>query len=214
VIRAFLQLAAWCAAFWLAIWLHARREPRLRARVRFALALAVGALLARVGHSLLFADPSRMLDPREGFSVLFLPLAVLALAPSPAAFSALPLALAVARLGCLVAGCCRGADGEPLPLVEASALALLAPILSRGAPEDQAPRFVFAFGGLRLLESPWRPPVPSGAAATPELVALGWIALGALLLGVRRCRRLVTKPWRLEHGSAPQGGPHSTHPVT
>jgi len=214
VIRAFLQLAAWCAAFWLAVWLHARREPGPRARMRFALALGLGALLARIGHSVLFGGAGRMLDPREGFSVLFLPIGVLAFEPSPAAFSALPLALAMARLGCLVAGCCRGVGGEPLPLVEASVLALLPPILSRGAPEDHAGRFAFAFGGLRLFESPWRAPVPGGAVATPELVAFAWIGVGALLLGLRRCRRLVTKLWRLKHASEPQAGPHSTHAVT
>jgi hypothetical protein len=213
VIPAFFQLAAWCAAFWLAIGLHSRREPRRRARVQFALALGLGALLARVGHSLLFEVASPLLDPRDRFSVLFLPLGVLALAPSPAAFSALPLALALARLGCLAAGCCRGAAGEPLPLFEASALALLHPILARGDPDAIARRFAFAFGGLRLLESPWRSPVPRGAAATPELVALGWIALGALLLVARR-RNSVTNRRRLTHASSALGGPHSTHPVT
>jgi len=207
VIPAFLQLAAWCAAFWLAVSLHARREPRRRERAWFALALGLGAVIARVGHSLLFGGAGRMLDPREGFSVLFLPLGVFALAPSPVAFSALPLALAVARLGCLAAGCCHGLGGEPLPLFEASALALLHPIVARGAPEAAAGRFAFAFGGLRLLESPWRPPVPAGAVATPALVALGWIGLGALLLGARRCRHLVTKRWRVTHASAPPGGP-------
>ena len=211
--RTFVQLAAWCAAFWLAVGLHARREPCRRARARFALALALGALLARVGHNLLFEDGGRMLDPRQSFSVLFLPLGVLALAPTSAAFSALPLALAMARLGCLAAGCCRGVGGEPLPLVEASALAVLHQVLARGDPEAVAGRFAFAFGGLRLLESPWRPPVPAGTVATPELVALGWIALGALLL-VARQRSLVTKRRRSTYASASQGCPHSRHPVT
>ena len=202
---AFFQLAAWCAAFWLAVAMHARREPRPRARVQFALALALGALLARIGHGLLFEAAGRVLDPRESFSVLFLPVGLLALAPTPAAFSALPLALATARLGCLAAGCCRGAGGEPLPIFEATAFALLHPILARGEPEAAAGRFVFAFGGLRLLESPWRPPVPAGAAATPELVALGWIALGALLLA--RQRISVTNRRRSTHSSASPGGP-------
>ena len=211
--RAFVQLAAWCAAFWLAVGLHARREPRRRARARFALALALGALLARVGHNLLFEDGGRMLDPRQSFSVLFLPLGVLALAPTSAAFSALPLALAMARLGCLAAGCCRGVGGEPLPLFEASALALLHPMLACGEPDAAAARFALAFGALRLLERPWRPPVPAVAAATPETVALGWMALGALLLAARR-RNLVTNRWRSTHASSSPGGPHSTHPVT
>jgi hypothetical protein len=213
VTRAVLQLAAWCAAFWLAALLHTRREPRRCARVRFAVALGLGALLARVGHGLLFESAGRALDLRESFSVLFLPLGVVALAPSPAAFSALPLALAIARLGCVAAGCCRGVGGEPLPLFEASALALLHPILARGDEDAAAGRFAFAFGGLRLLESPWRPAVAGGAAATPELVALGWIALGALLLTARQ-RRSVTKRRRSTHASASLRRPHSRHPVS
>jgi hypothetical protein len=214
VIPAFLQLAAWCGAFWLAVWLHGRREPRRRARVRFVLALGLGAVLARIGHSLLFGGADRILHAGASFSILFLPLGVLALAPSSAAFASLPLALAVARLGCLPAGCCRGAGGEPLPLVEASALAVLHSILARGAPDAVAERFAFAFGGFRLLESPWRGPVPAGAAATPEVVALCWIGIGALLLAARRSRTLVTERRRSTHASASLAGPHSTHPVT
>jgi hypothetical protein len=214
VIPAVFQLAAWCAAFWLAVWLHARREPRVRERVRFALALGLGAGLARVGQSALFGSADRILDAGASFSLLFLPVGVLVLAPSSAAFASLPLALAVARLGCLPAGCCRGVGGQPLPLVEAAALALLHSALARGAPDAVVERFAFAFGGFRLLETPWRPPVPAGAAATPELVAVCWIGLGALLLGARRCRALVTKPRRSKHASASLGEPHSTHPVT
>jgi len=212
VTRAFLQLAAWCAAFWLAVWLHARREPHPRARLRFAFALGLGALLARVGQGLLFEGAGRILDLRDAFSILFQPLGVFALAPSSATVSALPLALATARLGCLAAGCCRGAGGEPLPLFEASALALLHPILARSEPRAVAGRFAFAFGGLRLLESPWRPPVRA-AAATPEVVALGWIALGAMLLTA--CwRNSVTNRRILTHASPPLSGPHSSHRVT
>jgi hypothetical protein len=213
VTRSFFQLAAWCAAFWLAVGLHARREPRGRARVRFAFALGLGAVLARLGDSVLFEGGGRMLDPRESFSVLFLPLGVLAIAPSAAGFAALPLALAMARLGCVAAGCCRGVGGEPLPIFEASTLALLHPILARAEPEAVAGRFAFAFGALRLLESPWRPPVPAGALATPELVALGWIGVGALLLAVRQ-RNSVTNRRRSTHASASTRGPHSTHPVS
>ena len=204
-----LQLAAWCAAFWLALWLHARHTDSPRERARFALSLGFGALLARAGHSLLWGDPARMLEPGESFSLLFMPLGVLALIPRPAAFASLPLALALARLGCLPAGCCRGAAGEPLPLFEAIALALLHLFLARGAPEAAAERFAFAFGGLRLAQTPWRPRgglEGPAALATPELVALGWIGLGMLLVAARRRRRSVTKRQRLAHASGTPRG--------
>lgn len=196
-----LQLAAWSAAFWLALWLHARRTADPVQRARFALALGVGALFARAGHSLLWSHPMRVLQPGDGFSILFLPLAVFWLAPHPAAFSSLPLALALARLGCLFAGCCRGVSGESLPLFEATALAAVHGLLARGEPRAAAERFAFAFGGLRLVQTPWRPQPPlAGAVPTPELVALGWVAIGALCWRRRR-RRSVTKRRRLAHAS-------------
>jgi hypothetical protein len=203
VIGGALQLVAWCAAFWLALWVYARRSPDRR--LRFALALGLGALLARAGHSLLWGEPARLLHPGEGFSVLFLPLGVLCLSPDAAAFASLPLALALARLGCLPAGCCRGAAGEPLPLFEAAALAALHPLLARGDPEATAERFALAFGAVRLAQAPWRPHAAqagAGAFATPELVALCWLALGILLWAARGRRASVTKSRRFRHASA------------
>jgi hypothetical protein len=204
VTRAVLQIAAWCAAFWLALWLHARRTRDPRERMRFAWALGVGALLARAGHAVLWGEAGRIAEPSAAFSVLFFPLGVLWLAPHAAAFASLPLALATARLGCIAAGCCRGAAGEPLPFFEATAWVAVHLVLARGDPTRIPERFAFAFGGLRLAEAPWRPPV-GAAVVTPELVALLWIAVGAWLR-VRRQRESVTNMKRFPHASPTPGG--------
>lgn len=199
-----LQIAAWCAAFWLAVGLHARRSGEPLAHARFVAALGVGALLARAGHGLLWGEPGRMLEPGAEFSILFLPFGVLALAPHAAAFASLPLALALARLGCLPAGCCRGSAGELLPAFEATAWVAVHLVLAHGAPERVTERFAFAFGGLRLAQTPWRPPV--SALVTPELVAVVWIGVGAVLRSVRLRRASVTKPQRFPHASPTAGG--------
>ncbi len=192
------QLVAWSAAFWLALRLHARRQPGNS--TRFALALLLGAALARVGFALLWGRPQHGLDASEGVSVLFVPLGLLLIRSGPAAFASLPLPLAVARLGCLAAGCCRGAAGERLPLYEAAILVALHAALARGALEAAPERFAWAFGGLRLAQSPWRPRVETpllAGFATPDAVALGWIAVGAVL-AAHRC---VTKSRRFPHAS-------------
>lgn len=199
--RAFLQLGAWNAAFWLALWLYGRRAG---GSARFALSLVCGALLARVGPALLWGEPTRLLDARQGVSVLFVPLGVLWIRPLPAALASLPLPLALARLGCLAAGCCRGSFGERLPLYEAAALVLLHVGLARGSRAAVPERFALAWGALRLAESPWRVRIPAalgaGTLATPEAVAFGWIAIGAALGLCRRVDR-VTNRRRFAHAS-------------
>lgn len=191
------QLAGWSAAFWLALGLHARLGSG--SRPRFALALLLGAALAGGGPALLWSRAPQGLDPGT-VSVLFVPLGLLLLRTDPGAFASLPLPLAVARIGCLAAGCCRGTSGELLPLYEATLLAVLHGALARGALAVAPERFAWTFGGLRLAESRWRPRVedaPLAGLATPEAVALGWIAVGTLLAA----RRRVTKPGRIRHAS-------------
>jgi hypothetical protein len=78
--------------------------------------------------------------------------------------------------------------------------------LARSTPERVAERFAFAFGGLRLAQAPWRPPIRAGSVATPELVALAWMGVGALLWMVRRQRASVTKTQRFTHASPTTGG--------
>jgi hypothetical protein len=211
VSAAALQLAAWCAAFWLALALHARSGADARARARFALGLFAGALLARAGHSLVWGEVGRMLEPAAAFSVFFLPLGVLALAPHSAALASLPLPLALARLGCLAAGCCRGAAGEPLPVFESAGWVALHLGLARTGPDRVTERFAVGFGFLRLAQAPWRPPAAATALATPELVALLWVTAGALLCARRRQRERVTKSQRFPHAfPSPGGVPCST----
>lgn len=178
---AHLQLLAVCAAFWLALWQHDRRAPGRAAR--FAGALLVGAGLARAGHVIAFeGTPRALLAPEAGASILFVPLGVLLLTPTPAAFASLPLPLAVARLGCLAAGCCRGADGEPLALVEAAALLALHRALERVPPRRTPAMFALAFGAIRLLEQPWRTAPECGFAwLAPTEVAVAWLAVGLAL---------------------------------
>lgn len=199
-----LQLVAWSAAFWLALRLEARRPAASPAR--FALALLLGAVLARAGHALLWGRPQHGLAAGEAVSVLFVPLGLLLVGSGPGTFASLPLPLAVARLGCLAAGCCRGASGEWLPLYEAAFLVALHGALARGTLAAAPERFAWTFGGLRLAEAPWRPGVetaPLGGFVTPEAVALGWIAVGSVLAA----HRSVTKSGRFPHASVTPAQP-------
>jgi hypothetical protein len=174
------QLLLVAAAGGLALALHARRAPGREAR--FALALVLGVGLARAGDALGFQDRSDLLLAASGgFSVLFVPLGPLALARWSAAFLSLPLPLALARLGCLPAGCCRGVGGEALPIFEAAGLVLLHALLGRagGAPREVA-LFAVGFGALRLAQLPWRPGVPGDIA--PEGIAALWLLGGLVAL--------------------------------
>jgi len=179
VTAAHFQLLAASAAFWLALWLHDRRAPARSDR--FALALLVGAALARAGQALVFeGDADALLEPDAGVSILFLPLGVLLLAP--AGLASLPLPLAVARLGCVAAGCCRGRDGEPLALVEAATLLALHRVFERMPPRRVPAAFALIFGAIRLLEQPWRAAPERGFAwLSPAEVAGAWLVAGFAL---------------------------------
>jgi len=184
------QLLLLCAAGGLALALHARRAPGRG--VRFALALVLGVGLARAGDALGFQDrPDLLLAASGGFSVLFVPLGPLVLARWPAAFACLPLPLALARLGCLAAGCCRGVGGEALPIVEAAGLVLLQVLLERGAGAARVALFAVGFGALRLAQTPWRPGVPG--CITPEGVAALWLVGGLVALPLLPRGRDVTR---------------------
>ena len=180
---ALLQPLAWSAAFWIALSLYARRGgPR---PARFACALALGAAFAHGGWLLLHAmqtwpalraRPGLLLDPSLGFCVLFLPLGPLLLERAPAAFASLPLALAVARLGCLAAGCCQGARLYEI----AGLLALHAAVVSARA--RVVPIVLGGIGALRLLLDPLRAAPPLGAPLVPATaIAAAWMLLAAAL---------------------------------
>ena len=175
-----LQLAAWLAAFWTAVVVHAR-HPGRTGSARFAAALLSGAALAHLGAPLLSGAGCLKALPvsTPGCSVLFVPLGVALCTRAPGAFAALPVALAVARLGCLAAGCCAGSGGVPTRGIEV-ALLLGLHGLARILPEARVPGAVLAGLGLvRLATTPWRVAPPAGLLA-PQVVAATWLAIGAL----------------------------------
>jgi hypothetical protein len=197
-----LQILALCGAFWTAVFLFHRREPTDRS-VRFVLALGLGALFAHVGWALLHLPlvrehPWAVLDPAKGFCVLFVPLGPLLLAPWGTALSTLPLAIAVARLGCLAAGCCGGANGEPTQLYEIAGLVALHTAVWRLPDRWVTPAVLAGLGLVRLAVEPWRaaPPLGEPMVSAATLAAL-WVALG-LFLAVRvyTSSRQVSPPTR------------------
>ena len=176
-----LQLAAWSAAFWLA-----RAAYRGPSPVRFGAGLALGAVLAHLGGAIAVrgtaALPSGWLtDPVA--SVLFVPLGLLALEPGAAAWRALAPSLALARVGCLAAGCCAGPGGAPVALLEIAGLLGLGAALRCAPAAGAGPRFAAGFGGLRLALEPLRA-VPSPTALA---LAATWLACG-LACGLARGR--------------------------
>jgi Prolipoprotein diacylglyceryl transferase len=202
---ALLQPIAWCAAFWTALLSYTRRARPPRP-LRFACALTLGAALAHAGCLVLHAPavwpalrvrPGLLLDASRGFCVLFLPLGLLALERSPAAFASLPLALAVARLGCLAAGCCVGertslpwalAGRHPTALYEIAGLLVLHAWVRGAGSRVSEPLVLGGIGALRLLVDPMRAAPPLGAPLiAPAAIAAGWLALAAYT-GARAAR--------------------------
>ena len=226
---ALLQPVAWCAAFWTALFLYTRRA-RPAQPLRFTCALALGAALAHAGWLLLHAPlawaalgtrPGLLLDPLFGFCVLFLPLGPLLIERSSAAFASLPLALAVARLGCLAAGCCHGtptaapwavAGLHPTALYEIAGLLALHGGVSRAGGRFVAPLVLGGVAALRLLLEPLRALPPLGAPIfTPAAVAFAWLAI-ASGLAWRASTAIVPWPnercaWLDAHSATCHSGP-------
>ncbi|MEN8184241.1 MAG: prolipoprotein diacylglyceryl transferase family protein [Myxococcota bacterium] len=213
-----LQLGLLCVAFWTAVLGFRSRQIRGVSAIHFVAGLGLGAVFAHGGWVLLHVDqvaqhPELIGNPALGRSVLFFPLGLLALTPArasaatrrawlDASFAALPPALAVARLGCLVAGCCGGLPigGEfflkwhPTPLYEMGGLWLLGLII-RGCPSGLvAPVVLAGFGAVRAAVDPLRAPAPLGSPLLPPgLLALAWLVAGAAL-GLRPLREAVSAP--------------------
>lgn len=147
---------------------------------RFAFGLGISAAFAHLGWGLLHWEalqraPWAWLDPAGGYCVLFAPLGVLLVTPAAAAFRALPLALAVARVGCLAAGCCHASSGAPTPALEALGFGATHLATSRLADRWVIPAFCVGFASVRLLVEPWRSPPPLGEPAlSPAWIALVW----------------------------------------
>jgi hypothetical protein len=159
VTRAPLYEAALCAAFWVAV-LGFRAAPRTAPEAaRFVAGLALGAALARAG-GLLFAPAGLFLLGWRRARFL------------DAALPALPLACAVAKLGCVAAGCCAAAGGEALGFA-------VVHVAARFAPRAHAAALALAGIGLvRLAALPSRPEARLSAG-----LAVVWLAAAAL-----RCR--------------------------
>jgi prolipoprotein diacylglyceryltransferase len=117
----------------------------------------------------------------------------------------LPLGLAVARLGCIAAGCCAGVAMEspvvvagvsfadhPVRLYDAAGLLVLYRAARRMPMHLVVPTVLVGFGCLRLFLEPLRP--SSEGSMAVEIVCSSWIALGVSLgwrEGSRRPRSLT-----------------------
>jgi hypothetical protein len=209
------QPIAWCAAFWTALFLYSRRARPVQS-LRFACALALGAAFAHVGWLLLHlpetwpalrARPGLLFDPSLGFCVLFVPLGPLLLERSPAAFASLPLALAVARLGCVAAGCCQGiptaapwavSGVHPTAVYEIAGLLALGGAAARADARFAAPVVMGGLGALRLLVDPLRAAPELGAPViAPAAIAAAWLGGAATLAWARAARARTPR-----HGNA------------
>lgn len=217
---ALLQPLAWCAAFWTALLVY-ERHPQSGRPLRFALALALGAALAHAGWLLLHAPvlwpalrlrPSLLFDPSFGFCVLFVPLGLLLLERSSAAFASLPIALAIAKLGCIAAGCCWGtptaapwavAGLHPTPLYEIAGLLVLAALAGQVEARFTASLVLGGLGALRLLVEPLRAQPPLGAPlVSAAAIAAAWLVFGVSLAGYRAASMRPRKQ-RLRREQAP-----------
>lgn len=213
-------------ALWAALLLYGARTPEGDGGTRLLAGLGLSAVLAHLGWVAMnpvaaLAEPALVLDPTRGVSVLFVPLGPLIVAPwrgpRPAldrflasSLGALPLSLAVARLGCLIGGCCHGvptsmpwgiepAGGEvavhPTPIYEMGLLVGLH-WMTRVDSAERIPGLVLAgLGAIRFALEPFRAAPPLGAPlVAPWLIALLWIATG-LVFRVRS-RLLPAAAWR------------------
>lgn len=196
------QPVALCGAFWVAVVRFQGAHPG-----RFVLGLALGAAFAHVGWLALHADRVAsaggwLASPLRGLSVLFVPLGpalcACALGGSSRrwqfagqAARALPLALACARVGCAVVGCCGGvrvAD-ETVAWVSSASFGWAGSAFD-GSYVVRHPTALYEAVGWLALHCAMRR-IEQGTArplAEPRVVALFAVGLGAI--------RLVVEPWR------------------
>jgi hypothetical protein len=181
------QLALLCAGFWTAVLLYRGERPQ-----RFLAGLGLGAVAGHLGWAALhapevWAHPWALLDPAMGFCVLFVPLGLLLCERSAAAFRTLPLALAVARLGCIAGGCCHGTptalpwavEGlHPTPFYEIAGLLMLHAASCGVSDGWLVPWVVGGLGLLRLVVGPLRATPALGEPMVPiACIAGAWVVL-------------------------------------
>ena len=209
------QIVALWAAFWTAVLTYRRCNAGQAGALRFVLALVCGAALAHVGWALLHLPrvvrhATVLLDPSRGFTLLLVPLGAFVAVPwrrplardrfLASALRAMPLAFAVARLGCLAVGCCGGVPVarvsmspgvsrhlpvlHPTALYEVAGFILLHTALRRSPDAWVSPAFAFGFGAIRLAIEPLRATPPLGAPAIPAVwLAAVWLAASIPLAG-------------------------------
>jgi hypothetical protein len=194
---------ALCAAFQVALFEFGRSHDGHDAP-RMIVGLVLGALSAHLGWVAIHW-PAEIaigsLASPAGFSVLFVPIGVWLVAPLQDAprraylahgIGSLPLAIATARLGCVVAGCCGG-DRYSTQLIEVFLCTALA-LATRRLPSRLVASVCLAgLAGSRLLVEPLRGPSPHGMPAIPaEAIAATLLVLGAGAL-VRTVARDATR---------------------
>ena len=187
------------AAFWLALAFFSGPF-----RTRFVVGLLLGGALTRVAwagfhFSLWLEAPWSLIDRSGGFSILGLPLGPLLVTPflsapgagqvyRAAVTRALAPALAVARLGCVVSGCCGGRVGagglaHPVAIYETVFWIGFGFMVHRVSDTKAAGLGCVALGGIRLALEPLRSEPPLGP---PDVdvsgVAALWILLGVAAL--------------------------------
>jgi len=215
-----IHLLILCAAFWtaLALFVRGHGSGRRWDDLRFLAGLVLGAAFAHFGWALLNLPavrdhPDAWLNPAVGYSVLFVPAGVLLLAPWSAAMKSLPLAVAVARTGCLVSGCCGGIPTSlfpwgfhPAPVYEIGLFVALHFVLRRLRDDLVIPAVVIGFGSIRLAIEPLRAAAPLGEPwISASWIAALWIALGVGLAVVPR-KALVRQDFRESARPAPASG--------
>lgn len=197
---------ALCLAGWVVLGLR-RGTPR----VRTALALGGGALAAHLGWALLHIDqvaqsPHWLVVPWSGFCVLFVPLGVVAVDRNPETLRPLPLALAVARIGCVAAGCCSGVPlGEALPGVphpvaayDVCALIGLHHAAARCPTRWVSPLVVAGVAGLRVAIDPLRLPAPLGPTSV-DVSSAAIVVIGICVVATA-CRTGTNRALPTQHG--------------
>ncbi len=201
------------AAFWVAVLAYAASGGRGRWAGRFIVGLALGAGLAHLvwvllRPGLLWAQPAVLWNPTLGVTMLAVPLGLLLTVPGVTpqraraqymaiALGSLPLALAMARLGCFVSGCCHGVATDlpwgvrlpggagavhPTPLYEIAGYVALFGVVRHLPRNYWAGAVLVGLGLIRLAVSPWRTSASLGdpLVSAPWLAAL-WIPIGIWL---------------------------------